>query len=81
MARSALVIGIARYSNFRNLEKTVNDAGAIAEILEQHGHYAIEPLPRKLAAGDENRYELDRDPKKEVKGIDLTTKLKTFLLE
>ncbi|GBO53575.1 hypothetical protein APA_1482 [Pseudanabaena sp. lw0831] len=81
MARSALVIGIARYSNFRNLEKTVNDAGAIAEILEQHGHYAIEPLPRKLVAGDENRYELDRDPKKEVKGSDLTAKLKTFLLE
>ncbi|CAN1209674.1 hypothetical protein TUMEXPCC7403_05580 [Tumidithrix helvetica PCC 7403] len=80
MARSALVIGIARYSNFRNLEKTVNDAGAIAEILEQHG-YAIEPLPRKLAAGDENRYELDRDPKKEVKGSDLRTKLQTFLLE
>jgi formylglycine-generating enzyme required for sulfatase activity len=81
MARSALVIGIARYSNFRNLEKTVNDAGAIAEILEKHGAYAIEPLPRKLAAGDENRYELDRDPKKEVKGNDLTAKLKTFLLE
>jgi WD40 repeat protein/energy-coupling factor transporter ATP-binding protein EcfA2 len=81
MARSALVIGIARYSNFRNLEKTVNDAGAIAEILEQHGAYAIEPLPRKLVAGDENCYELDRDPKKEVKGSDLTAKLKTFLLE
>ena len=81
MARSALVIGIARYSNFRNLEKTVNDAGAIAEILEKHGAYAIEPLPRKLVAGDENRYEWDRDPKKEVKGSDLTAKLKTFLLE
>ena len=81
MAKSALVIGIARYSNFRNLEKTINDAGAIAEILEQHGHYAVEPLPRKLTLGDENRYELDRDPKKEVKGNDLTAKLKTFLLE
>ncbi len=81
MARSALVIGIARYSNFRNLEKTVNDAGAIAEILAQHGHYAIEPWPRKLVTGDENRYELDRDPKKEVKGSDLTAKLKTFLWE
>jgi WD40 repeat protein len=81
MAKSALVIGIARYSNFRNLEKTINDAGAIAEILEQHGHYAIEPLPRKLTVGDENRYELDRDPKREVKGNDLTAKLKTFLLE
>jgi len=81
MAKSALVIGIARYSNFRNLEKTVNDAGAIAEILEQHGHYAIEPLPRKLTAGDENRYELNRDPKQEVKCKTLTDKLKTFLLD
>ena len=81
MARSALVIAIARYTIFRNLEKTINDASAIAEILEQHGHYAIEPLPRKLDTENENRYELDRDPKKEVKGKDLTAKVKNFLLE
>ena len=81
MARSSLVIGIARYNNFRNLEKVVNDAGAIAEILEHHGHYAIEPLPRKLTDGDENRFELDQDPKKEVKSKDLIAKIKTFLSE
>jgi WD40 repeat protein len=80
MARSALVIGIARYSsNFRNLEKAISDAGAIAEILEQHGFYSIEPLPRKLTTGNENRYELDRDPKKEVKYSDLIAKIKIFL--
>ncbi len=81
MARSALVIGIARYGNFRNLEKAVQDAGAIAEILEEHGHYAIEPLPRKLTVGDESRYEFDRDPKREVKSKELIAKIKTFLSE
>ena len=45
MTKVALVIGVARYSNFNNLEKTVKDAGAIAEILELEGKYVIEPLP------------------------------------
>jgi formylglycine-generating enzyme required for sulfatase activity len=77
----ALVIGVARYANFNNLEKTVKDAGAIAEILEQEGNYAIEPLPRKLDATNESRYEFEADPKKEVKYKDLLARIKSFLGE
>ncbi|NJL88900.1 MAG: caspase family protein [Coleofasciculaceae cyanobacterium SM2_1_6] len=79
MNRSALVIGIARYQNFRKLPKAVEDAKAIAELLEHHGHYIIEPLPRKLDPENQYRYELDCDPQKEVKGTDLTERLKDFL--
>jgi WD40 repeat protein len=79
MTRSALVIGIASYSKFRNLEKAISDAGAISEILERYGFYSIEPLPRKLTIGNENRYELDPDSKKEVKYSDLIAKIKFFL--
>jgi formylglycine-generating enzyme required for sulfatase activity len=81
MAKVALVIGVARYANFNNLEKTVKDAGAIAEILEREGNYVIEPLPRKLDANNESRYEFDADPKKEVKYKDLLSKIKYFLVE
>ncbi|MBD2176005.1 SUMF1/EgtB/PvdO family nonheme iron enzyme [Pseudanabaena sp. FACHB-1998] len=81
MAKVALVIGVARYGNFNNLEKTANDAGAIAEIFEQDGNYVIEPLPRKLDANNESRYEFDADPKKEVKYKDLLAKIKHFLGE
>ena len=81
MTKVALVIGVARYSNFNNLEKTVKDAGAIAEILEQEGNYVIEPLPRKLDATNESRYEFEADPKKEVKYKDLLAKIKYFLGE
>ncbi|MFM7602951.1 MAG: caspase domain-containing protein, partial [Pseudanabaena sp.] len=77
----ALVIGVARYANFNNLEKTVKDAGTIAEILEQNGNYAIEPLPRKLDATNELRYEFEADPKKEVKYKDLLARIKSFLGE
>jgi len=79
MAKSALIVGIASYSKFRNLEKAVKDAGAIAEILAHHGHYAIEPLPRKLMPGDENRFELNPDPQVQVKYETLIDKLRNFL--
>lgn len=81
MTKVALVIGVARYGNFNNLEKTVKDAGAIAEILEKDGKYAIEPLPRKLDPNNEFRYEFESDPKKEVKYKDLLAKIKYFLGE
>ncbi|MFZ4556566.1 MAG: SUMF1/EgtB/PvdO family nonheme iron enzyme [Pseudanabaena sp.] len=81
MAKIALVIGVARYSNFNNLEKTVKDAGAIAQILEQEGNYVIEALPRKLDPNNESRYEFDADPKKEVKHKDMLAKIKSFLGE
>jgi tetratricopeptide (TPR) repeat protein len=78
MARYALVVGIAQYDNFRNLDKAATDAAAIARLLQVHGQYQVEPLPKRLVAA-ENRWELATD--KKLTGKDLGQTLETFLLE
>lgn len=78
MARYALVIGISRYDFFRNLDKAATDAKAIAQILQTHGQYQVEPLPNRLVEA-ENRWELATD--KRLTGKELGQKLETFLLE
>jgi len=78
MARYALVIGISRYDNFRNLDKAATDAAAIVRILQTHGSYQVEPLPKRLVEV-ENRWELATD--KKLTGKDLGQALETFLLE
>ena len=78
MARYALVTGINRYDNFRNLDKAATDAAAIARILQSHGQYQVEPLPKRLIEA-ENRWELATDKKLTAK--DLGQSLETFLLE
>jgi len=78
MARYALVIGISRYDNFRNLGKAATDAAAIARTLQTHGQYQVEPLPKRLIEA-ENRWELATD--KKLTGKDLGQALETFLLE
>jgi len=78
MARYALVIGISRYDNFRNLDKAATDAAAIARILQTHGQYQVEPLPKRLIEA-ENRWELATD--KKLTGKALEQSLETFLLE
>jgi uncharacterized caspase-like protein len=76
MARYALVIGIARYSNSfsKDLPKAATDAEAIAQLLEQH-HYNVTRLPRKRIA--ENQYIVDETAR--LTGAKLSQELKTFL--
>jgi hypothetical protein len=63
MARYALVIGVAAYNNFRNLEKAVTDAEAIAQLLEQQGNFQeVKRLPAKWLK-DESRWVVGADKK------------------
>ena len=78
MARYALVVGIAQYDNFRNLEKAATDAAEIAHILQVHGRYQVKPSPRRLVK-PENRWELDLEKKLTAK--DLSQDLEKFLLD
>ncbi|UKO95782.1 nSTAND1 domain-containing NTPase [Nostoc sp. UHCC 0870] len=78
MARYALVIGIAKYENFTNLPKAVNDAAQIAQLLSQHGRFDVEPLPGKLIESD-NSWQVT--PDKKLAGKDLGQALRVFLLE
>ncbi len=47
MTKYALVIAIPEYDHFKPLEKTTQDAEAIAQILHQYGDYDITRFPRK----------------------------------
>ena len=78
MTRYALVVGVARYDNFRNLDKAATDAAAIAHILQVHGRYQVKPSPRRLVK-PEDRWELDLDKKLTAK--DLSQDLEEFLLD
>ncbi|AUS99294.1 hypothetical protein CLI64_02175 [Nostoc sp. CENA543] len=78
MARYALVIGIAKYDNFNNLPKTVNDAGQITQLLREHGRFDVQPLPGKLIESD-NIWQVT--PDKKLTGKELGQALRVFLLE
>ena len=78
MSRYALVIGIAKYDNFTNLPKAVNDAEKIAQLLREHGRFDVLPLPGKLIEG-ENRWQVT--PDKKLIGKELGQTLRTFLLD
>ncbi|MEH1816690.1 MAG: caspase family protein [Nostoc sp.] len=78
MARYALVIGIAKYDNFTNLPKAVNDAENIAQLLRQHGRFDVQPLPGKLIES-ENRWQVTAE--KKLLGKELGQVLRLFLLE
>ncbi len=54
--RYALVIGISKYSSLRELPNAVNDAEAIAQLLEKHGKFKeVKRYPCDHVE-DENRY-------------------------
>jgi energy-coupling factor transporter ATP-binding protein EcfA2 len=79
MARYALVIGVAAYNNFRNLEKAVTDAEAIAQLLKRQGNFEeVKRLPAKWLK-DESRWVVGAD--KKLTGKELGNALRTFLLE
>ncbi|MEH1845408.1 MAG: caspase family protein [Nostoc sp.] len=78
MARYALVLGIAKYDNFINLPKAVNDAEQIAQLLREQGKFDVQPLPGKLIES-ENRWQIT--PDKKLTGKELGQALRIFLLE
>jgi hypothetical protein len=78
MARYALVLGIAKYDNFTNLPKAVNDAEHIAQLLREQGRFDVQPLPSKLIES-ENRWQIALD--KKLTGKQLGEALRIFLLE
>ncbi|WP_298910990.1 caspase family protein [uncultured Nostoc sp.] len=78
MARYALVLGIAKYDNFTNLPKAVNDAEHIAQLLREQGRFDVQPLPGKLIES-ENRWQIT--PDKKLTGKELGQALRIFLLE
>ena len=78
MARYALVLGIAKYDNFTNLPKAVNDAEHIAQLLREQGRFDVQPLPGKLIES-ENRWQIT--PDKKLTGKELGQTLRIFLLE
>ncbi|MGI2907788.1 nSTAND1 domain-containing NTPase, partial [Tolypothrix sp. VBCCA 56010] len=78
MARYALVLGIAKYDNFTNLPKAVNDAEQIAQLLREQGKFDVQPLPSKLIES-ENRWQVTAD--KKLTGKELGQALRIFLLE
>ena len=80
MARYALVIGIAEYlsPSLPRLSKTINDAEAIAQLLEQYGDFqSVQRLPQRWSK-DTNGYEMAAS---KVTGAQLGQDLRTFLLE
>ena len=78
MARYAMVLGIAKYDNFTNLPKAVNDAEHIAQLLREQGRFDVQPLPGKLIES-ENRWQIT--PDKKLTGKELGQALRIFLLE
>lgn len=64
MARYALIIGIAEYTgSFKSLETPVQNANAIADILDQYGEFnQVKRLPFRRAAGQQDLGKVIRKP-------------------
>lgn len=79
MTKYALVVGITRHRNFRNLPKAAGDAEALARVLEQYGDFfKVDRLPKRWL-GDQKRWEVADD--KEVSADDLFNAIKNLLQE
>ncbi|UBF24773.1 caspase family protein [Kovacikia minuta CCNUW1] len=78
MARYALVIGIAEYTgSFKSLETPVNNANAIADLLDRHGDFnQVKRLPFRREQGQKD---LGKVIKKSLTGVELTRELQQFL--
>lgn len=77
MGRYALIIGIEKYENFRNLGKAYEDAKAFAAILREHGGYHIHPFPKRLNKSE--KWELA--PDKTATKRELQEELRVFIKE
>jgi hypothetical protein len=75
--RYALVIGIAEYFHpYSTLAHSAHDAESVARVLEQHGQFEVERLPKRLNP------ESGRDEvvKEKLIGDELGEALRHFLL-
>jgi WD40 repeat protein/energy-coupling factor transporter ATP-binding protein EcfA2 len=80
MARYALVIGISAYlsPSLSPLSKTINDAEAVAKLLEQYGEFqSVQRLPQRWNK-EKNGYEIGSA---KVSGSQIGQALREFLLE
>jgi pentatricopeptide repeat protein len=76
--RQALVIGINQYYNLKNLTSAVNDAEAIATILEQQGNFQVKKMPGYKDENDRVRVHPSPDSKKAMTLRRLTDEIKNF---
>lgn len=78
MTRYALIIGIAEYTgSFKSLETPVQNANAIADILDQYGDFdQVKRLPFRREAGQKD---LGRVIRKPLPSEDLVRELQQFL--
>jgi WD40 repeat protein/energy-coupling factor transporter ATP-binding protein EcfA2 len=78
MSRYALVIGIAEYTgSFKSLETPVNNANAIADLLDQYGKFdQVRRLPSRRERGQKDLGEVI---KKSLTDEELTRELQQFL--
>jgi energy-coupling factor transporter ATP-binding protein EcfA2/AAA+ ATPase superfamily predicted ATPase len=75
--RYALVIGINKYDSIPNLRYATSDAEAVAQVLEQHGNFEVERLPK--CCNEEKGSDEVADER--LTGRDLGHTLKQFLFE
>jgi tetratricopeptide (TPR) repeat protein len=76
--RQALVIGINQYYNLKNLTSAVNDAEAIATILEAQGNFQVKKMPGYKDENDRVRVHPSPDSKKAMTLRRLTDEIKNF---
>lgn len=74
--RYGLVVGINKYDQIDNLRYATADAEAIAQILEQHGNFEVERLPKYWNQESQN-YEVAEEP---LTSKELGEALRQFLL-
>ncbi|MEM8568408.1 MAG: caspase family protein, partial [Bacteroidota bacterium] len=78
MVRYALIIGIEKYDNFRDLGKAYKDAKTLSTILKEHGNYNIFYFPKRLKK-DSEIWELASDKRATKK--ELQEELRVFVRE
>ncbi len=79
MARYALVIGVSEYqsSSLKKLPKAATDAEEVAKVLETHGNFQVERLPKRWNK-ETNHWEVAEKP---VTNTEVINELKTLLWE
>ncbi len=79
MNRYALVIGISEYSSNRlqSLPKAASDAESLAQLLEEHGNFQVERIPKRWD-NTKNRFEVAAKP---VTKEQIIKELRTLLWE
>jgi len=78
MKRQALVIGINEYWHLKDLKSAVNDADAIATILEEQGNFNVKRMPNYTDDNNRMRVHPSPDSQKAMTLKKLTDEIKHF---